>query len=309
MSGRPSLASVTGSRVDSATKHVRTCRVADDLIKNWMKVDLTTLRANKLLHAVQKDDIFIGCGRCMFNEGNNSDIYQKAYAVGIGNLDAIDAEKRLKLVMTILTMIPFDSYEYVALRDYIFKEYKEHVDSTRFDGVPEFYFEGVALTTGHPHGHLGDTALSVITGGMITIRNGPFDMHAGDLVTWVWEFELCMLQQQGCFVHIRDKQYHDVITYVAGAVVDTDTLDDLWDNLQDDGNDADRAAKRRKMFMYSQMNDFAGGPNTNKRKNKPVLIPLPINYSYILRKRMIGRCLSHGRPYDMTDILISRQGM
>eukprot|EP00961_Rhodomonas_salina_P183592 2478192-Rhodomonas_salina.1 len=35
-------------------------------------------------------------------------------------------------------------------------------------GIPDFYMGGVALTTGFPHGHIGDTALSVLTGGMMT---------------------------------------------------------------------------------------------------------------------------------------------
>jgi hypothetical protein len=63
-------------------------------------------------------------------------------------------------------------------------------DAKAILGIPDFYMSGVALTVAFPHGHIGDTALSVLTGGIMTMTNGPFDIAAGDRCTWIWDFEV-----------------------------------------------------------------------------------------------------------------------
>lgn len=53
----------------------------------------------------------------------------------------------------------------------------------------ELFFAGVSLTEGYAHPHSGDTALSVMIGGMKTIKNGRFPVYAGDTIMWYFEFE------------------------------------------------------------------------------------------------------------------------
>eukprot|EP00961_Rhodomonas_salina_P140306 1888154-Rhodomonas_salina.1 len=66
----PSLANATGTRTDSASKHIRVCRVGQDFVSNWIGKPLDELKANKMQYAVQKDDFFVGCGRPLF-DGHN----------------------------------------------------------------------------------------------------------------------------------------------------------------------------------------------------------------------------------------------
>lgn len=311
MAAAASIASMTGSRVDSATKHVRTCRVATDYIEQWLKQDLRKLQSNKLLYAVQKDDIFIGCGPPIFPDQTSCFALKKAYAVGLHTLH--DSNEHVRLVITLLTMIPKNNHEYLEHVSLIkgmidnspSVELKNNVKQT-----PSFYFEGVALTTGYPHGHIGDTALSVLTGGMITMRNGPFAMNAGDLVTWVWGFELDFLTaRQNDLVLINGEKQVEYENAIRSS--NLDKLLDLFkgDNTNDvDAHNKD-IEKRRNAFFAQQKNDYNSKNKSNARMHVPYIIPLPMNYTYMLRKRMLGRCLAYGRPFDMTDILLSRQGL
>lgn len=324
----PSIASMTGSRVDSATKHVRTCRVGQDYVTSWLRKPLETLRTDKLLHAVQKDDIFIGCGPSVFGGSNGCYAIKKAYATGLGSLH--DSSDIVRIVISLLTMVPPTATIYKALVDNLKdvinsdKLKLKDAEKNQLQNVPEFYFEGIALTTGFPHGHLGDTALSVLTGGMMTMRNGPFEMHAGDLVTWVWDFEIPFLAKEDGFLMVHAGKWHEALQILINLVnlpqngnnMDEDATRQLINGFKETINnppnrDTRADAKRRKTYFYDQNNNKSVGSNskTAKRECIPLIIPLPVNYTYILRKRMFGRCLSYGRPYDMTDILVSRQGM
>ena len=320
----PSIASATGTLVDSATKHVRVCRVAQDYITNWLNKPLELLRTDKLLHAVQKDDIFIGCGPPVFHGATGCHALKKAYAVGLGSLH--DVCNHVKMMIVLLTFIAPTAEMHKVIVEGLQKfatctklQLESRIQS-QMKSIPEFYFEGVALTTGHPHGHIGDTALSVLTGGMKTMRNGPFEMHAGDLVTWVWDFEIPFLKEVGGYVMLDDNQwarccskYLDVLDKArSDQRIDADRLARDTEEFLNSGEEEPLPdAKRRKTFFYDQNNNWSKNSSKSSatRRCLPILIPLPQDYTYILRKRLLGRCLSYGRPFDMTDILLSRQGL
>jgi hypothetical protein len=47
-----------------------------------------------------------------------------------------------------------------------------------------FRFAGFALGHAEADDRAGDTTVSILTGGMVSIRNGPHDIYAGDEITW-----------------------------------------------------------------------------------------------------------------------------
>eukprot|EP00961_Rhodomonas_salina_P089551 1204244-Rhodomonas_salina.4 len=316
-----SIASMTGSRVDSASKHIRPCRVGQDYICYWIGKTFDELRANKLVYAVQKDDFFIGCGKPMFGRTHSGYNSRKAYASGLGSLTGITEE--VKQIIIFLSNVCETEGMYHALILVI----KEMFQSGAFDdktleqikGIPEFYFGGVALTVGHPHGNLGDTALSVLTGGMMTVRNGPFDMHAGDTVTWVWDFEVPYLKKSGSdFWVSRDEEVVDrLVEHFPATTTDRDEVKEFFQSIgeaaQDNSMDTSRPTKQRKIFYANQYNEKTGDPmqrnNSAIRNCLPVIICLPVNASYVHKKRAFGKCLSTCRPYEHTDIMICRQGI
>eukprot|EP00961_Rhodomonas_salina_P123655 1666281-Rhodomonas_salina.1 len=164
---------------------------------------------------------------------------------------------------------------------------------------------GVALTTGFPHGHIGDTALSVLTGGMMTIINGPFSIAAGDVCTWIWDFELCYFNDKGERLDLSSNEAKDWNKLVFGEdIVDeggggSSNIDQFTKNLVRananrtalDGEEP--SSKRRRAFNSQQDRDIFGVPkshlNEGRKGSLPLLIPLPINPTYADRRRAFGR--------------------
>jgi hypothetical protein len=97
--GGPNMASATSSRAESASKHIRVCKVAQDYIGNWMQKSLNDLKANKLQYAVHRDDPFIGCGRPLFGQHNGCFNNKKAYAVGLPHLHEVQEHTLFFLVV------------------------------------------------------------------------------------------------------------------------------------------------------------------------------------------------------------------
>eukprot|EP00961_Rhodomonas_salina_P175516 2367191-Rhodomonas_salina.1 len=76
---------MTGTRTDSASKHIRVCRVGQDYICNWIWKTFEELKVNKTQFAVIKDHFFIACGRPLF-DSNGAYNNMKPYAVGLAHL-------------------------------------------------------------------------------------------------------------------------------------------------------------------------------------------------------------------------------
>ena len=125
-----------------------------------------------------QDDFFVACGRPLF-DANGAYNNKKPYAVGLKCLHDLDESTR--------RFIAVMNHFCVTQRDFRdmqrgVKRFLKGADCSSatlrvINGVPDFYMAGVALTTAFPHGHIGDTALSVLTGGITTIMNGPFEVR------------------------------------------------------------------------------------------------------------------------------------
>ena len=67
----PSLASSTGTRVDSAAKHTMACKVHTQLVKHWLKNSGSDadkhLHREKMRFCVHKDDLVMNITRSMFS--------------------------------------------------------------------------------------------------------------------------------------------------------------------------------------------------------------------------------------------------
>jgi hypothetical protein len=189
-----SLGTMTGTRVDSATKHVRTCRVSEDLVRQLRKGEsFGKYRENDpevSQFMVLKDDLFIACKP--FWTTAHSACMKKAYTVGVSSLTKLNEMSQVFLLMRFLF---FDDAEdlcemFESIKNVLSGPIKRHLE-----WLPDFFCFGVALTDGYPSGDFGDTALSVQTGGMSTVQNGPFAVDSGDVLTWVWDFELPFIDQ------------------------------------------------------------------------------------------------------------------
>lgn len=316
-----SLASATGTRTDSACKHIRVCRVSQDYICNWIGMTLQDLKSNKYKYAVQRDDPFIACGAPLFT-ANACFSNHKPYAIGLGNLTDINIKTKTFLAYMHHACQSYPDFEFFRnIFEAKMNQSGEYDSKTQREiaGIPDFYFGGIALTNGFPHGGIADTALSVLTGGMQTVQNGPFDINAGDICTWVWSFELSFFTPKGLRKKF-DLKDETTFTNIAGLVYDRNiTFDRVIENLvqtyphvaNEEMPKEEMSSKRRRLFFDEQMlrvnkNSYN---NEGKKNSYPVIIPLRHGHRWADRRRVFGICLMSARANEKTDIMICRQGM
>lgn len=60
----PSLASATGTRLDSSCKHIQQCRVSQDHMSKFAEYDEQDMIRNKYKYAVHKDELVLGISKC-----------------------------------------------------------------------------------------------------------------------------------------------------------------------------------------------------------------------------------------------------
>jgi len=60
---------------------------------------------------------------------------------------------------------------------------------TQIKALPDFRCQGIALGQAWASYLSGDTVASVLVGGMVTVQNGHFTMHTGDMVQWYFDWE------------------------------------------------------------------------------------------------------------------------
>lgn len=194
-----SLASATGSRVDSAAKHIVVARICTDFYTQFLPTSQELLD-KKLDYMARRDEICLGIGRPLNDKLGFSHADNKAYIPVITNVGVLQNNAS--------TVPNF----YTSLYDARTIEQAMQIAKTaaRVRGQQyfpsELFFSGISLTQAFAHPHTGDTALSTMIGGMKTIRNGRFPMYAGDLVMWYFEFEV-RTRSIRCFVLIFFVEY------------------------------------------------------------------------------------------------------
>jgi hypothetical protein len=80
----------------------------------------------------------------------------------------------------------------------------------------ELYFAGIVISDGEADPTHGDTALTLMIGGKITIRNGHYSVQTGDVLQWYFEEEVeaARFDQEGLRVRRRAGTADGPIEYV-----------------------------------------------------------------------------------------------
>ena len=69
----PGIASATGTRVDSASKHIMACKVNDVLLAQWcedQRNPRNAMHINKMKYCVHKDEVVLNCGMALNEKGS-----------------------------------------------------------------------------------------------------------------------------------------------------------------------------------------------------------------------------------------------
>ena len=199
-----SLGSATGTNIESGCKHILTCRLDTEKMR-VLSEDSRDLGKNPKYNMNQGDMVLVsgptwGKGSVLRRED--------AYPLVITNLG--DLKREGQNLIKFLYHNVSSVYERKQIIDAFNGETKSSFRLRTVEGVEDFIPHkdgmptinerlmnqlcdctsfGVALTVAYATGTKGDTAGSVMIGGMVTVTNGDFHVKTGDIIQFYWDFE------------------------------------------------------------------------------------------------------------------------
>jgi hypothetical protein len=303
-----SVATMTGTLIDSGCKHIIPVRVSMDTHLALMKdPDQNTLLREKMSYCAHKSDLLLCVNKPLFSGNTGASKKGTAYPNVIATLG--DAPpKVLELIAAFyhycdghgiqqdngsFNAVAFDT---LCNTEGVYRHGTNEAerntrqkDFAAFQKMPYFSFMGFSLGLGYAHPTSGDTVVSSMIGGMISVRNGHFPVCTGDQIMWYFECEVPYFDGEG-----RRK-------------------DDMnnW-KLQPDEE------LRRKTHRRQNGNFEAGElPAQSGKKNiaypKPYL-PVRRGTGGFLpggldKMRVFAKAVANARPFDMVDLQICTQSI
>jgi hypothetical protein len=314
----PSLGSATGSRVDSAAKHIMACKMDTKLLSNWRSVADRGTEAQSCLHnskmkwCMHKDEIVLNTTKQNPLSGN-SDSSVKAYPMVITTVG--DMLKETRDFITEIYKSPSASefaVQWKNRNDFITNQpllqgpdnqERKKIVKEQITTLPEFRCQGVALGQAWASYLSGDTVASVLVGGMVTIQNGAFSMHTGDLVQWYFDWE------QGEFDNTNRNTNGYRIT------VDPNNAEQTRDPKRKRYNDERLYATSTSLGRSSGQK--SGETMVRVKSYRMNLVRVEggaDNEMYMFdhygdKTRIFAKCISGGRPWDAVDIMLMTQSL
>lgn len=303
-----SVATMTGTLIDSGCKHIIPVRVSmDTLLTLAAEPDQNILLRDKMRFCCHKNDLVLCVNKPIFPEGRGSLAKNAAYPNVITTLGDIPDELKLAIALFYHTpevfVGPNGSFQLQALVGSCRESVPEapqigpHFEKATIDGfkdggvvvsrmkkLPQFSFMGFSLGLGYAHPSSGDTVVSAMIGGMISVQNGHYHVCTGDQIMWYFEFEEVFFDRDGR--RIRDAK---------GGVLGP-------------AERARRGAHRRENGHYEGTNERNTG-KTNIAYPKPYLPPALEKLGGLDRARIFAKAVSNARPFDKLDLLICTQSI
>jgi hypothetical protein len=184
-----SLGSATHTRVDSAAKHIRQCKVHERLMQVLSNVDQETVHREKNKYATMKDDLVLNVNQSLGRTCNTTDAYPSV----MSNFTSLNAKTKDVIAKwyTSQTALEFYAKErFIQLKtEHSFFTPDTLKDNKQCDNLPFFRAQGYALGRAEANMRSGDTVFSVLIGGQMTVQNGDFPMRPGQMVQWYFDFE------------------------------------------------------------------------------------------------------------------------
>jgi len=204
----PGIAGATGTRVDGGNRHNMACRLHEALFMCWCesrKEPRNHIHVLKMKYCMHKDELVLNVGEPL-NDCSTLSSSTHAYPMVATNLgDMTDVSK--KVLMWLYNDSATGS-EFLAnkrlLRDLCrgnsnpvtalsMLNVQSDVDHSRvmceLANMPHFRLQGVAEGIGYANALSGDTVATVMIGGLRSVMNDAFEIRAGQLIQWYFDFE------------------------------------------------------------------------------------------------------------------------
>jgi len=188
-----SLGSSTHTRVDSAAKHIRQCKIHERLMLAWLggQQGHEVMHRQKNKYATMKDDLVLNVNESLSAGYAPSDAYPSV----LSNFTSLRDGSKLVLRDWYAKSTPqaFFGYQEQLVKKQLPKAQAE----TQAYTLPFFRVQGYALGRAEASMRSGDTVFSVLIGGQMTVNNGDFPMRPGQMVQWYFDFEEVMFEEDG----------------------------------------------------------------------------------------------------------------
>ena len=188
-----SLGSATHTRVDSAAKHIRQCKIQEWLMGVWFDKDAESMHRQKNTYATMKDELVLNVNESLGKACRPSEAYPSV----VSNFTALLPQTQTILTTWYSKKTPPDFFEYqrkIQTKDHSLGDI---AGNKQIDTIPFFRAQGYALGRAEANMRSGDTVFSVMIGGQITVTNGNFPMRPGQMVQWYFEFEDAEFDKDG----------------------------------------------------------------------------------------------------------------
>lgn len=327
MSGN-SLAFSTGTRVDSAAKHIMACKIDTQMMKAYAGregVTLHDLDHEKLDFLTEKDDLVLNACQKLFKSNDGA---FHAYPPVISHLgkctahlhfftrflyslqghdlwNAIHDLQRMPGNACAKVMAVYIAYGHIGHTSMLLTDVTDEVarlqnlvNTNNFiiktfimelEETALFQMQGYALGRAFASSISGDTVFSVLIGGCATVINGHYPMHTGQLVQWYF----------GC----EKDQFYLVTEYLAAGGV------------------ALVAGSRKQQVAIGGAAGALTGAMKRRRleepKRKEGCFVFPKGFvpdadgQYHLpdRMRIFAKCINGGNAFEPVDIMIMTQSL
>jgi hypothetical protein len=249
------------------------------------------LHHNKMKYCMHKDEIALMVSKPMFRDRCTVTTGRAAYPPVLTTLGNIHTDTK-----TFLFYVYHNAEKPTDIEKSLI-ELNEVEESARnaIECLPYFITAGVSLGLAYASPLSGDTVASVMIGGLRTIRNGNFQIYCGDVLQWYWDGEENFFERETGERKKETYSFDDCKMVMRGSMFF-------------DGSTENRKRKHGESNGLWKTNNIEAKINT--AYVKPYVEPSDHKKGIIFDKqRVFCKALCDARPFDMVDIMISRQSL
>lgn len=326
----PGLPSATGTRVDSASKHIMACKVNETQMMTWCEDTMNArnhLHIQKYKYCMNRDDLMLNTGNAL-NDCSTDVVTSRAYPAVVSNLG--DMTPQTQHILKKLYHVAKNGKDYLEfksdIRRFCTRCLQADVEKTlgkvplnadmdkvkrEVRDLPHFTAQGYALGVAYASHLSGDTVGSVLIGGMVTVRNGHFNMKAGQLVQWYFDFEVDMFHRQTEENNKPGGRLH-FLEGMRRSVSNKDPSE-----VEKESNyvmtDAERQRKEYHDRELGAVDAMPIGGNSSRKHNvfypKPFVLCSDGSEHYGDKMRIFAKCINGGRKHEMVDLMLMTQSL
>lgn len=324
-----SIGQITGTQVHSGPKHILQCRVSEDILRILATKDTKDrVHQDKMLYCMHKHELALNCSIPLCSKDHALFRTSKqAYPTVITTLGYISPVTKTGL-----------EYLYASRTWKDWHKLADHFTNEKIlPSIPDFTMQGVVQTQAWATTNFGDNIGSILVAGFATIMNGHFHAYTGDLVHWYFEFEQHLFNEDSTRNNQRHLRWQDLkTTFTEEEQEHSDFTSLHHDDLVNLGKkyikqiskNFQEKAKTEEVNMppesklkrnFHEMREYGNYPELYKNHDRKtgsrqykqnVVYPKPfrmIQNHFGDAKRVFGKVVNGGRPFEPIDVLIFSQ--